>query len=275
MEHALGSQWTASAEYRFVRGIKLGRTINSNLLPPVQQAGQMTFPEQRLNPAYDSINQFRTDAGSSYNGMTVTVNRQFTEEFELMAGYTFSKSLDDASYDTEQPQAPYAPHQERALSLDDQRQRFVVSGLWVLGPDLDDPQDVHGAGKSNLLQKAFYGLEFAPILAVNSGFHDNPITGTDSNREHIYPFAARPLGLSRNSLQTPANVNFDLRILRMVPIWRGHLDIVAESFNLLNRQNVDLINPVYGPGSTASAGFAKPIQMADPRRIQFSLDFEY
>jgi hypothetical protein len=61
----------------------------------------------------------------------------------------------------------------------------------------------------------------------------------------------------------------------MVPIWRGHLDIVAESFNLLNRQNVDLINPVYGSGANAAAGFAQPIQNADPRKVQFSLDFEY
>jgi hypothetical protein len=53
------------------------------------------------------------------------------------------------------------------------------------------------------------------------------------------------------------------------------LDIVAESFNLLNRRNTDLINPVYGSAATASADFKEPIQPADPRKIQFSLDFEY
>lgn len=292
MEHSLGAQWTASAEYRYVRGVKMGRTINSNLLPPVvltvanapslgissptpQQLGQFVFPKQRINPLYDTINQFQTEAGSNYNGFTATLNRQFTEEFELMAGYTLSKTLDDASYDAEQPQNPYALGAERAPSLGDQRQRFVVSGLWVLGPDLDDPQDIQRAASPNLFQKFIYGFEFAPILAVDSGFRDNPVTGTDSNREHIYPFATRPSGFSRNSLKTPANVKFDLRILRMVPIWRGHLDIVAESFNLLNKQNVDLVNPVYGVGSTPLAGFQKPVQMADPRRIQFSLDYEY
>ncbi|GGA55354.1 hypothetical protein GCM10011507_03260 [Edaphobacter acidisoli] len=292
VEHSLGAQWTASAEYRFARGVKMGRTINSNLLPPVvltqanapslgisaptpQQIGQLVFSDQRLNAAYDTINQFQTEAGSDYNGLTATVNRQFTEEFELMAGYTLSKTTDNASYDTEQPQNPYALGEERAPSLGDQRQRFVASGLWVLGPDLDDPQDMQTAATPNLLQKIIYGFEFAPILAVDSGFRDNPLTGTDSNREHIYPFAARPSDYTRNSLKTPANVNFDLRILRMVPIWRGHLDIVAESFNLLNKQNIDLINPVYGLDSAPQNGFEKPIQMADPRRVQFSLDYEY
>lgn len=292
VERALPAQWTAGAEYRFVRGVKMGRTLNINLPPPIaltlanaaglgipsptpQQLGRPIFPPQRLNPAYDAVNQFQTESGSSYNGLTVNVNRQFTEDFELLAGYTFSKTLDDASYDSEQPQNPYSLRGERAPSLEDQRHRFVLSGLWVLGPDLDDPADAAKAASPGPLMRVLTGLEFAPILAVSSGFRDNPLTGVDSSREHIYPFAARPRSLSRNSLQAPATANFDLRILRMVPIWRGHLDIVAESFNLLNRQNAELINPVYGSGATPSPQFQAPMQNSDARRIQFSLDFEY
>ncbi|HUV97576.1 MAG TPA: TonB-dependent receptor [Acidobacteriaceae bacterium] len=292
IERELPSQWTISAEYRFVHGVRMGRTVNSNLPQPVfltaanapslgiadasaQQLGRLVFPQQRLNPAYDAINQFQTEANSSYNGFTVTVNRQFTEEFELLAGYTFSKTIDDASYDTEQPQNPYTLNAERAVSLDDQRNRLVLSGLWVLGPGLDDPQDQAKASTPNAFQRMVYGLEFAPILAAGSGFPDNPLTGVDSTREHVYPFAARPLGQGRNSLKTPSTVDCDLRILKMVPMWRGHLDIVAESFNLLNRQNVDMVNPAYGSEQSSIAGFSQPIQVADPRRVQFSLDFEY
>ncbi|MFP5230968.1 MAG: carboxypeptidase regulatory-like domain-containing protein [Acidobacteriota bacterium] len=292
VERQLPSQWTLSAEYRFVHGVKLGRTINANLAPPVlltasnaatlgipspapQQIGRLVFPLQRLNPAWDAINQFQTAASSSYNGATLTVNRQFTEEFELMAGYTFSKTIDDASYDTEQPQNPYNPTAERAPSLDDQRHRFVMSGLWVIGPDLDDPQDAASAAHPNALQKIIYGLEFAPILEAGSGFRDNALTGADSNREHIYPFAARPLGVARNALETPPQLHFDLRVLRMVPIWRGHLDIVAESFNLLNRQNIDLVNPVFGSNAAPQPQFRGPTEESDARRIQFSLDYEY
>jgi hypothetical protein len=292
VERAFASQWTAGAEYRFASGVKMGRTINTNLPLPVpltienapsldilaptpQQLGRLVFPEQRLDSAFDTINQFQTEAHSNYNGVTMTVNRQFTEDFELLAGYTFSKTLDDASYDTEQPQNPYAPSAEYAPSLEDQRRRFVVSGLWVLGPDPDNPHDTSGASTSSSLQKALTGLEFAPILSVNNGFRDNPLTGLDSNREHIYPFAARPLGSARNSLVTPMNVDLDLRVLKMVPIERGHLDIVAELFNILNHPNVLLLNSVYGSGSNAQQQFGRPTQNADARSIQFSLDFEY
>ena len=292
IEREFPAQWTVSAEYRFVHGVRMGRTINANLAPPVvltaanapglgfqnptaQQIGRPVFPLQRLNPAWDAINEFQAEAGSSYNGATLKVNRQFTEEFEMMAGYTWSKTLDDASYDTEQPQDPYALGEERALSLDDQRQRLVMSGLWVVGPDLDDPEDLAKAAKPNTFQKIVYGLEFAPILEADSGFRDNPVTGADSNGEHVYPFAARPFGYGRNSLRTPAQLHFDLRILRMVPIWRGHLDIVAESFNLLNRQNVDRIDPAFGSDLAAAPRFETPIHEADARKVQFSLDFEY
>ncbi len=292
LEQALPSQWIAKAEYRFVRGVKMGRTVNINLPPPVtltaanaaglgipaptpQQLGRAMFSQARLNPAFDAVNQFQTEAGSSYNGVTITANRQFTENFELMTGYTFSKTIDDASYDEAAPQNHYDLHSERGLSLNDQRHRFVLSGLWVLGPDLDDPQDAGKSSTTNPFLKALYGLEFAPIVSLDSGFRNNPVIGLDSNREHIYPFAARPTGFARDSLRTRPNTNLDLRILRMVPIGRGHLDIVGESFNLLNRQNVEMNNGVFGSGSSASLGFNRPVQVADPRRVQFSLDFEF
>ncbi len=292
VERALPAQWSLSAEYRHVQGVHMGRTENTNLPPPVvltagnatvlgipspspQQVGRLVFPEERIDSRYDAVNRFQTEASSKYDGMTLSVNRQFTDEFELMAGYTFSKTIDDASYDTEQPQNPYAPGSERAASLEDQRHRFVLSGLWVLGPDLDDPADVAKASKPNAVERVLYGLEFAPILEAGSGFPDDPLTGLDSNREHVYLFEARPLGYARNQLRTPGNVDLDLRVLKMVPAWRGHLDIVAESFNLLNRQNVNLLNPAYGSQLAPAPGFARRIEETDPRRIQFSLDYEY
>ncbi len=290
-EHALPLGWTAKAEYQFVHGVKLGRSTNANLLPPMtltaqnaaalgvsapvpQQVRRPVFSPGRATAGYDAINQFATEGGSNYNGATFTLNRQFDEQFELMAGYTYSKTLDDASFDREQPPNPYALGADRALSLQDQRHRFTLSGLWVLGPDLDDPKN-RAKGASNPVMRALTGLEIAPIFTAASGFRANATTGQDSNLEHVYPFVARPLGYVRNALQTSPNVDFDLRVLKMVPIWRGHLDIVAESFNLLNRTNVSLLNTAYGSNSQPTLGFGAPIAASAARRVQFSLDFEY
>ena len=145
-EQALQLQTTLKAEYQYVHGVRLGRTTNSNLLPPVvltsqnaaslgisspapQQLGRPVFSPLRVNPAYDAINEFATSAGSNYNGVTVTLNRQFTDDFQILAGYTFSKTIDDASLDSEQPQNPFAPTAERALSLQDQRHRVILVSL--------------------------------------------------------------------------------------------------------------------------------------------------
>ncbi len=292
VEQALPLQTTLKGEYQYVHGVHLGRTTNVNLLPLValttmnaaglgvssptpQQIGSFVFSPARLNPAYDGINQFSTSAGSSYSGATITLNRQFTDDFQILAGYCFSKTFDDASYDTEQPQNPYVLGNERGLSLQDQRHRLTLSGLWLIGPDLNDPQDAAANAHPGPFMRALTGLEFAPILSIHSGFRANPLTGLDSNREHIYPFAARPSGLARNSLEAPAVFDVDLRVLKMVPVRGGHLDIVAESFNLLNHRNVTLLSSSFGSETAPQVSFARPVGAAPARRLQFSLDYEF
>lgn len=61
----------------------------------------------------------------------------------------------------------------------------------------------------------------------------------------------------------------------MVALGSGHLDIVAESFNILNHRNVSLLNTAYGSDLQAAPHFATPIATAAARRIQFSLDYEF
>jgi hypothetical protein len=61
----------------------------------------------------------------------------------------------------------------------------------------------------------------------------------------------------------------------MVPIRTGHLDIVAESFNLLNHPNIALLNTAFGSGAAAQPGFGRPVGASTARRIQFSLDYEF
>jgi hypothetical protein len=170
---------------------------------------------------------------------------------------------------------PYVPQDERSLSLQDQRHRLILSGLWLIGPDLNDPQDGATNANPGLLMKALTGLEVAPILSITSGYRENPITGLDSNREHIYPFAVRPFGFPRNSLSTSPNINFDFRLLKMIPIKTGHLDIVAESFNLLNHANIALLNTSFGSGATSLSTFGHPAGATTARRVQLSLDFEF
>jgi hypothetical protein len=111
---------------------------------------------------------------------------------------------------------------------------------------------------------------------MGSGEAINPVTGVDAAHAHAFPMTARPLSMGRNSVRLPAFAALDLRVLKAIPIRpHGKLDLVVEAFNLLNRQNVIQLNPVFGSGVAPVTTFGRPIDAANARHIQFSIDFEF
>ena len=291
-EFQLATNLTIRADYLFVRGVHLAHTANINLLPPVvltaanaaslgvfnptpQQIGQPIFSTARSNPQFDSIYQIEDSAGSSYNGLSLTLNHRMFDELAFSASYTLSKVTDDASDFDEQPQNPFNLAAERAISRQDQRHLFVFNALWELpiGPDEDSPKP---APPPDWPTRIFGHIEVAPIVTVGSGRPVNPLTGVDSNLSHSFPLSSRPLGFTRDSLQTTTLANVDFRLLKYFPFGKtAHLDVVAEFFNLLNHPNVAQINPVFGSNLAPAPTFQQPIEGTSPRRIQFSLDYEF
>lgn len=288
-ERQLFSDITLSVNYLFVKATHLSRTRNVNLTPPVtltasnaaalgfdnptlQQLGRMVFSPNRLDARYDAIYQLENSAASHYHGLTVALGRKLTQRFGLLASYTLSKVIDDASDFDEQPQNPYDLRAERALSRQDQRQRFVLSGIFNVFSDEEPPQPGDSVWK--ILKD---GLELGPIITLGSGRPFNPLIGTDANRSLSLPFAARPLGLARNSLSGPSQRNVDLRVLERV--WfadhKRLFDIALDFFNLSNHTNVRELNPFYGSGVNSFATFGRPIDAFNSRRVQLSVEFEF
>jgi hypothetical protein len=271
VEHLLARDLTAGASYRFVRGVKLFRTRNVNLLPPGP-----VFGAGRADTRFDDIYQLEGSAGSSYQGVSFVLNRRMSGEFAFSAGYTLSKTFDDASDFDEQPQNPFDLAAERALSRQHQQQRLAFNALWEL--PIGEEENGKPAG-NDLLTRVFKHIELAPIVTLDSGHPVNPLTGIDSNGSHAFPLSTRPQGYGRNSLKSPMIVNVDFRAVKFFPVSKtngsARLDFVAEAFNLLNRANVAQINPIFGPGTAPMPGFLQPIAGAGARRIQFSLDFEF
>jgi hypothetical protein len=136
---------------------------------------------------------------------------------QFSASYTLSKTFDNASDYDEQPQDPFNPRAENAISRQDQQQRFVFNALWEL--PIGDEEEKSGKSEQNggWLTQTFSHIEVAPILTLESGRPVNPLTGLDSNRSHAFPLSARPLDLGRNALATPALFTMDLRVLKYFP----------------------------------------------------------
>ncbi len=267
-EHLLANDLTATASLLLVRGVRLPRTRNLNLLPPGP-----VFGPGRADPQFDNLYQLEHSASSTYHGVSFSLNRRMSDELAFSASYTLSKTFDDASDFDEQPQNPFYLSAERALSRQHQQQRLVFNALWEL------PIGDEEAGKpaqDNWITRVFGHIEVAPIFTAESGRPVNPLTGVDSNRSNAFPLSSRPLGFARNSVRSPMLMNMDLRVLKFFPFGKtARLDLVGEAFNLFNRANVALINPVFGVGAVAQPGFLHPISGTGARRIQFSLDVEF
>jgi outer membrane receptor protein involved in Fe transport len=262
VERLVERDLTATVSYQFVRGTKLPRTRN------IDYGGV-------LDPRYADIFQMEDSAASRYNGVSFTLNRRMSDEFEFSASYTLSKTYDNASDFDEQPQDPFQLAPEWAVSRQQQQQRLVANALWELPIGDEEPGQ---PPSDNWLTKVFSHIELAPIFTVASGRPVNPLTGVDTFGTHAWPLSARPAGFGRNSLLTPTVANLDFRVLKYFPLAfskTAHLDLVAEAFNLFNHANVAQLNPVFGTGTIAQAGFLQPIAGDGSRQIQFSLDFEF
>jgi len=292
-EHELAKYLSVRADFLFVRGVNLARTLNVNLLPPAiltaanaaslgvanptpQQIGREVFPPGRINTQFDDIYELSNSATSTYRGISFTLNRRMNDELAFSASYTLSRTVDDASDFYEQPQNPFLLAEENALSLQNQLQRFVFNGLWELPIGDEEDKPANQQDTAGWLTRTFRHIEVAPIFTAGSGQPANPLTGLDSNQTHAFPLSARPLNLGRNSLRNPGMVNMDFRVLKYFPFGESrHLDVVAEFFNLFNHPNVLQINPVFGSGASPIAGYGAPIEGMGARQVQFSLDFEF
>jgi len=291
-EYLLAKNFSLRADYLFVHGVKLPRTLNTNLLTPViltpgnaaglgvpnptpQQIGRAVFAPGRANPHFDNIYELQDSANSTYNGASVTLSRALNEDLEFSASYTLSKTYDDASNYDEQPQNPFNLAAENGLSRQHQQQRFVFNALWEL--PIGEEEGGHKSNQNgSWFVRALNHIEVAPVFTAESGRPVDSLTGLDSNRTGAFPLSSRPLGFGRDSLQSPAVVTMDLRVLKYFPFGKSRrLDVVAESFNLFNRPNIAQINPVFGSNLNPVAGFRQPTEGLGARQIQFSLDFEF
>src|SRR5260221_707943 len=233
-EYLLAKNLTLRADYFFVHGVKLPRTLNVNLLPPVvltlanssslgvpnptpQQIVRAVFSPGRLNTQFGDIYALQNSASSSYNGVSFTLNRRMSDELAFSASYTLSKTFDDASDFDEQPQNPFNLRAENAVSRQHQQQRFVFDSLWELPIGDEEDKDGKAEESTSWLTQAFSHIELAPILTLESGRPVNALTGLDSNQSHAFPLSARPQGLGRNSLNTPALATMHFRVLKYFP----------------------------------------------------------
>lgn len=262
-------------------------------------AGSLRTPGT-ISP-FGSVNAQLSDGKSNYNAMNVELKRRFANNFQFLASYTWSHSIDDSS-DLQTlliPQDVNRFNLERADSLFDQRHRFVFSGV------LTSPEKWRGG---NGFERFMADFTVAPIIEVSSGRPFNIITNVDANNDQSSQTdrpsvladgtlcvpgtsGCTPLitdgrfsigNLGRNMGLTHGYFSVDLRLTRAIRFGeRVRLDLIAEGFNLLNRFNEGSASPFFADvnsfGQRASNGryYSRSTAAYDSRQFQFGAKLNF
>ena len=202
-----------------------------------------------------------SESNSNYNGLWLTAEKRLAKGLTFNVSYTFSKSIDNNSVGSSNPQIQdfYNIAAERALSDFDARQRFVLSGIYLLPLHWD---------QNGFTRRLAEGWSIAPIVNLQSGNPFSPIVPTADlssletfDRPNLVigqpltlanaspfqwlnkaAFALAPSGTfgnaGRNILTAPGFEDIDFAISKTTTIReRFSLQFRAEAFNLFNHPN--------------------------------------
>jgi hypothetical protein len=325
VEREVANRLAVGVSYMYVHGVDLIRARDANLPPPVEVAYPVydstdtnllgyynvasfstwqfsrtltcPFPPcinplARPIPQLGAINVFESAASSVYHGLTVSVRRRMTSGLYFRLAYTYAHAIDDGqdALVAGRPvtvQNSYATSAERGPSVTDQRHRFSLS--WIA-----EPKPFHRGHE--VLGKIFNDWKMSGVVTIGSGrpvdariFGDPNQDGNDRND--------RLPGAGRNAFLGPDYATTDMRLTRRLYLGdRVKLDLVVESFNLLNRDNQRVIVSDDGFTDTAAqflkidkstginyfpAHYQKPanfMQATDayaPRQVQVALKLVY
>ena len=190
-------------------------------------------PLARPIPQLGSIDVFESAASSVYHGGTLSVRRQMTSGMYFRLAYTYAHAIDDGqdALVAGRPalvQNSYAPNAERGLSATDQRQRLVFS--WIA-----EPRPFHRGHER--LGKLFNDWKVAGVETYGSGRPVNVMVSGDANQDDNDANDRLP-SAARNSFLGPDYASTDVRLSHRLFVGdRLKIDFIAESFNLLNRDN--------------------------------------
>jgi hypothetical protein len=278
VEREITSDLSLSTMYLLNRGLKYPALRNVNLPAPIVVNGRPTYNinsrvAELPDPRISINNRFEPNGQSTYHALVVSAVKRFSRNMQFNTSWTYSHAIDvipDAIFDNPFTQDQLNMRDDRGNSLQDQRHRFVFSGVFVLP-------------KGNSLREKLFGdFSFAPIVTLGTGSFYNVTTGTDSNGDG-QAGTDRPLGVGRNTFRGDSTLNTDLRISRNFGLGETRkLQFIAEAFDLFNTTNFTNYNAVWGtapypasPNRTFGTPTVAGTNDVPARVIQFGLRYSF
>jgi Carboxypeptidase regulatory-like domain len=254
-----------------------------------------------LGPNYGSTTAQKTVGNSNYNALEANYRLALGTRSTVLAGYTYSKSIDDASNLGEEVN-PFNLRLSRAISSWDMTHNFVVTYTYVLPFDrafgrnrLTEGWSVSGTTRfstgfpvtlvddsdRSLLGTLGNGinnnlLDTPEMIAGPLDINTNPRNGRpEFNTSLFAPETLGQLGnAARRSFYGPGIDNFDMQISKAVRLTESKsLDIRVEAFNVFN--HAQFYGPTAVDGEINDPAFGRVVSAAAPRLVQLAAKFHF
>jgi len=311
VQRELGGNMLFEAAYLGNLGRKLGgAAVNVNVIPLVNGRGPAAQTQTaRLFPQFNNVNRLTPNWGSStYHALNMKVERRYSNGFNLLANYTWSKFLDNIEGGNEFAGGegngythPELRGLDRSYSGNDVRHRFIGSSVYELPVgkgrrvDIANPvlNAVAGGWSIGTIAEFFAGAPWGAIEQTNltNTFAGSPrpnltcdpnINGGRSRADYLNQwfnttcFAAPGVGNFGNAARAlgfgPGQVNVDLSLnKRWVIKERSNLQFRTDIYNLPNRPNFNVPAAVRGRGDFGRITSTR----GTGRQIQLSMRFEF
>jgi hypothetical protein len=252
-----------------------------------------------LGANFGSDTDETTIGNSNFNSLQATL-RHTSGPLQLLASYTFSKSLDQSSNLGEEVN-PLNPSLSRALSAFDITQNFVVSysyqlplarffrkaNRWTQGWEFSGiarftsglPVTLVNYGDNSLLGAEpnginNYGIDEPDVAAGSLNLNHNPRNGQPYFNAGLFSENAlgTPGDASRRYFHGPGMENFDMAILKNLRLTESKsLQFRVEGFNVFN--HAQFFGPQAVDGNISSGTFGQVVNAMAPRLVQLGAKF--
>jgi hypothetical protein len=253
-------------------------------------------------PQFGSVELQRTIANAGYNAFEATLNHR-SHGFELLASYTYSKSIDQSA-GLPEPINPVDPSLSRGLSSFDMRHNLVGTFRYEVPKFEAASRTLHALANgwaiagiarftSGLPVTLLNNNDTSPLGTIPNGINNNGVDtpnwsgsslhlNTEPRRDQLV-FDTTQLSLPalgttgdarRRFFSGPGMENVDTTLSRSFLVGENRaLEVRAEGFNVFN--HAQFFGAASVEGNISSTSFGRAISAMPPRLLQLALRYHF